>query len=394
MEKINKVLFVSSLYFPVMGGIQTSIDSYCKELNKRGIETAVLTKKYPPELTDSDIHDNTYIMRVVKPETDTDYLNVLKQIISENKIHTDIIHVIGVRRPLPLFALLLSRYLSVPCLMTFAGSDVPNGLIQEEMAVWEERKIDTINSIKQADGYSAYSTGIAKCAQSLMPFLNEIPIFKTGIDLDMIEKVKPYHDSCDYILTARRFVYSKGIDILLRAFAIVKDKFPKLQLYIAGYGEEQDHLEQLVSSLNLNSRVRFLGTIPLKELYAYMKGAKAHICPSRTEGGGNVNIEASACGCIPIGSRVGGIPEYILDKKTGFLFESENIYELADCICRVMAFGDDILRMKQNGMSYAQEFSIASLTNRYLELYRSLKMRSNFEPWSTLTKEMWNEIHS
>ena len=59
-----------------------------------------------------------------------------------------------------------------------------------------------------------------------------------------------------------------------------------------------------------------------------------------------------------------------------------------------MASGDDILRMKRNGIAYAQEFSIASLTDRYLELYRSLKIRSNFEPWSTLTKEMWNEIHS
>jgi len=49
-----------------------------------------------------------------------------------------------------------------------------------------------------------------------------------------------------------------------------------------------------------------------------MKGAVAHICPSRTEGGGIVNYEAEASGCLAIGSDAGGIPEYIQDGVTGF----------------------------------------------------------------------------
>ena len=47
MRKIKKVLFVLSIYKPNMGGVETSVESYCREYNKRGIETVVLTKKFP-----------------------------------------------------------------------------------------------------------------------------------------------------------------------------------------------------------------------------------------------------------------------------------------------------------------------------------------------------------
>ena len=47
MRKIKKVLFVLSIYKPNMGGVETSVESYCLEYNKRGIETVVLTKKFP-----------------------------------------------------------------------------------------------------------------------------------------------------------------------------------------------------------------------------------------------------------------------------------------------------------------------------------------------------------
>ena len=123
-----------------------------------------------------------------------------------------------------------------------------------------------------------------------------------------------------------------------------------------------------------------------------MKGAIAHICPSRSEGGGNVNIEASACGCVPIGSRIGGIPEYIKDNETGLLFESENINDLSEKMIYLLTNPKDKDKLIKNGLEFAKSFSIEAQTIKYLNIYSSITNSKDFKPWSKLTKDLYNEV--
>lgn len=388
MSKIKKVLFVLSIYKPNMGGVETSVESYCHEYNKRGIKTIVLTKQFPEQLSKYDIYDNTPVFRIPKPDTADEYRDFLANIMNNSELNADIIHVVGVRRPLPLFALLLARKLNIPCLMTFVGGDVAEG------PIWEEHKIDSIQSIAQADGYSAYSESIVNDARRVTGIQDDIPVIKTGLDLDKIATISPHKADCRYILSARRLVYDKGLDILIKAFAQVVSKHPELKLLIAGEGEEEENLKNLTDKLGLSSAVEFLGTIPLEHLYAYMKGAVAHICPSRSEGGGNVNIEASACGCIPIGANIGGISEYITDNETGFLFESENIDDLAQKIIKALNKSETNDRMIKNGLLFADSFSIEAQADKYITMYEELSCKNKFIPWSDLTKEFADVIES
>ena len=388
MRKIKKVLFVLSIYKPNMGGVETSVESYCREYNGRGIETVVLTKKFPENLPEYDVYDNTKVFRISKPDTDDEYRNFLTQILKNEELQADIVHVVGVRRPLPLFALLLARKFRVPCLMTFVGGDVAEG------PIWEEHKNDSINSIAQADGYSAYSESIVDDARRVANVSDAIPVIKTGLDLNKIQNIAPYNSNTPYIISARRLVYDKGLDILINAFSGVSKQFPDLKLLIAGEGEEEEKLKKLTFKLGLQNKIDFIGTIPLEKLYAYMKGAIAHICPSRSEGGGNVNIEASACGCIPIGANIGGISEYIKDNETGLLFESENSSDLAQKIIKTLH--NDVANDKliKNGLMFAQDFSIESQADKYIKIYRNMVTKDTFLPWSELTKEFKNVIES
>lgn len=388
MRKIKKVLFVVSIYKPNMGGVETSVESYCREYNRRGIKTVVLTKKFPDNLPAYDVYDNTEVFRISKPDTDEKYRNFLTQILENKELQADIIHVVGVRRPLPLFALVLARKLRIPCLMTFVGGDVAEG------PVWEEHKLDNINSIAQADGYSAYSESIVDDARRVANIYGSVPVIKTGLDLNKIQKIEPYNSNTPYIISARRLVYDKGLDILINAFSSVSKQFPDLKLLIAGEGEEEENLKKLTRDLGLQNKIEFIGTIPLEKLYAYMKGAIAHICPSRFEGGGNVNIEASACGCIPIGANIGGISEYIKDNETGLLFESENSNDLAQKIIKLLHNDGINDKLIKNGLMFAQDFSIESQAEKYIEIYQNMVTKGTFVPWSELTKEFKNVIES
>ena len=278
---IKKVLFVCSIYKPNVGGVETAVEELCSQYNSLGIETCVLTKKFPFDLPEYEKDNQTDIIRVKRPLTDTDYLELMKQLTSDIRLKADVIHVMGIRRPLPFFALFLARYYNIPIVMNFVGSDVLTSVNPEDLKIWEERKEDTINSVQQADGFISFSEGITRAARNLLPQLNSVTTVYSGIDLAKINRVSPKTGLGKYIVAARRLIYNKGIDILIKAFETVHKEFPDISLYIIGDGPEKENLINLSKNMGLTSCIHFTGTLSLAELFAYMKRAILHVCPSR-----------------------------------------------------------------------------------------------------------------
>lgn len=388
---IKKVLFVCSIYKPNVGGVETAVEELCSQYNSLGIETCVLTKKFPFDLPEYEKDNQTDIIRVKRPLTDTDYLELMKQLTSDIRLKADVIHVMGIRRPLPFFALFLARYYNIPIVMNFVGNDVLTSVNPEDLKIWEERKEDTINSVQQADGFISFSEGITRAARNLLPQLNSVTTVYSGIDLAKINRVSPKTGLGKYIVAARRLIYNKGIDILIKAFETVHKEFPDISLYIIGDGPEKENLINLSKNMGLTSCIHFTGTLSLEELFAYMKGAILHVCPSRAEGGGIVNVEASACGCIPIGSNVDGIPEYIQDKISGLLFKSENYDDLAEKILEVIKNTERKNLMQQNGYLFAKTFDIEVKAQEYLSVYKNISS-GKLKAWSLLSKQMMEVI--
>ncbi len=388
---IKKVLFVCSIYKPNVGGVETAVEELCSQYNSLGIETCVLTKKFPFDLPEYERDNETDIIRVKRPLTDLDYLELMERLTSDIRLKADVIHVMGIRRPLPFFALYLARYYNIPVVMNFVGSDVLTSVNPEDLKIWEERKEDTINSVQQADGFISFSEGITRAARNLFPKLNSVTTIYSGIDLAKINRVAPKIGLGKYIVAARRLIYNKGIDILIKAFETVHKEFPDISLYIIGDGPEKENLINLSKKMNLTNCIHFTGTLSLEELFAYMKGAIIHVCPSRTEGGGIVNVEASACGCIPIGSNVDGIPEYIQDKISGLLFKPESYVDLAEKILEVIKNTERKNSMQQNGYLFAKTFDIEVKAQEYLTVYKNISSKK-LKAWSQLSQQMMEVI--
>ena len=108
-------------------------------------------------------------------------------------------------------------------------------------------------------------------------------------------------------------------------------KHPRAKLVIAGQGREEENLKSLAQELGLSQQVMFAGFLEQTVLAAYIKGSRALVLPSLTEGLGRVAIEAQFLGRPVIASRVGGIPEIIADGETGLLVEPEDSRGLAEC---------------------------------------------------------------
>ncbi len=394
---MKKVLFISSLYYPNIGGIETMIKELSQQYRKIGIESVCLTKKWPVTLLDEGEFDGTKIYRVSNARTEDEFVGIINWIKNnEAKIKADIIHVIGIRRPLPLIALLLSRYWGVPIICTIAGGDVPDDFDPAPKVVWNEGKDFIPDVLMQSDSVNCVSNALVGDLKRVMPKLKNIKTLYAGLDLSIVKNSQVEKIKENYIFCFRRLDPSKGVDVLIKGFDCIKDKFPDLSLVIAGEGSEGQKLKDLVGSLKLNDRVMFIGSVSLSRGISLLKGASLTVVPSLSEGGGLVNIEAQASGCPVIASRVGGIPEYVRDGESGLLFKPGNYLELSEKITLLLNDKELQKKLVHGGIIHAQKFDWDTLIPEYLELYGDLinnyDKSKEFKPWSPLTKKLWDKI--
>jgi colanic acid/amylovoran biosynthesis glycosyltransferase len=181
------------------------------------------------------------------------------------------------------------------------------------------------------------------------------------------------------ILHVARLVEVKGTRYLLRAFAGLARRFDGVQLVIIGDGPLRRRLQALAASLGVRDRVEFLGALPHADVLSWTRKAAMLVLPGirtstgREEGLGMVLLEAAATGLPIIGSRVGGIPECILDGRTGFLVPERDEHALAQRITELL---DDPAKRHQMGLAgralVERQFDIQRQTAALESLYDSL----------------------
>src|SRR5216117_2153181 len=123
------------------------------------------------------------------------------------------------------------------------------------------------------------------------------------------------------LLTVRNLERRMGLDLLIRAMAILKRDRPEALLLIGGVGSVSQELESFSEVLGLREQVRFLGFIPDAALPLYYQAADVFVLPTRElEGFGLVTVEALACGTPVLGTPVGATPEILVPLSPALVF--------------------------------------------------------------------------
>jgi len=128
--------------------------------------------------------------------------------------------------------------------------------------------------------------------------------------------------------------YLKGVDVLIKAFKLIRDEFPEQRLRVIGHCDDRAPFDELRAG---DLRIEFMRGVPHEEAMHHMARCTVFVLPSRTEGMGRVLLEAMALRRPIIASRVDGIPHYIEDGENGLLFESESVDDLARQLHRVLS---------------------------------------------------------
>ena len=159
------------------------------------------------------------------------------------------------------------------------------------------------------------------------------------------------------LLTVAHLVERKGHEQVIRSLPIVRSVCPDVIYLVVGRGPTEGVLRALAQELGVSEAIRFCGYVSERDLPLYYGAADIHVMPSTcdgdVEGFGISFIEAAACGTPSIGSRSGGIPDAIMEGKTGFLVEPGDVGELATRITALITNEDLCKQMATNAYQTA-----------------------------------------
>jgi colanic acid/amylovoran biosynthesis glycosyltransferase len=184
------------------------------------------------------------------------------------------------------------------------------------------------------------------------------------------------------LITIARLTEKKGLEYSIRAVARLSQRFKKLEYNIIGDGDLHLELTRLIEALGVSSTVRLLGWKTQEEVKTLLDQSHLFVLASVESRNGDIEglpmvlQEAQAMGLPVVCTRHSGLPEGILDGKSGFLVPERDVDALADCLAGVISHPESWPEMGRKGRAFVEaEYDLNQRNDALVELYRQLRER-------------------
>jgi glycosyltransferase involved in cell wall biosynthesis len=197
----------------------------------------------------------------------------------------------------------------------------------------------------------------------------ELPVHSVVVgnpyDDQMFRNLENADRSGDLIFVGR-LVSDKGVDLLLRALAALRQSGIQSRLTIVGDGPERPALERQAQDLGLSASITFVGQENGSGLAERLNHHRILVVPSRwPEPFGIVALEAIACGCVVVGSAEGGLPEAI--GPCGLTFPNGNEAALAAVLRELLENPQRVAELRSGAGAHLGRFSRREVAKTYLQ---------------------------
>ncbi|MBC86389.1 MAG: hypothetical protein CL677_04350 [Bdellovibrionaceae bacterium] len=212
-----------------------------------------------------------------------------------------------------------------------------------------EQKISVVKSAVDPDKYDGFDRAV--CRKNLLAELK-------------------MNDPGFLIGNASAFTHQKGYDVLIQSLKPLNDKGLTFHCLLAGDGELLGEMKQLAKNLSLEKKITFLGF--RKDIPEFLSALDVLVMPSNNEGLGTLILDAISAGCGVVATRVGGIPEMVINGETGLTVSKGHHKELARAI-ETLAKDRELLKvLSENAKAYVRNnFSLNSMVEGNLKVYKS-----------------------
>jgi glycosyltransferase involved in cell wall biosynthesis len=202
-----------------------------------------------------------------------------------------------------------------------------------------------------------------------------VQVIYEGVDLDWIDT----HQSASVLKVGERLKVGtvaylspeKGHHVLLEAAARIISRFPEVVFVLVGKGESMSELREKIRELDIEDHVIFTGF--RDDIEALMKEFDIFCLPSLSEGLSSAILVAMASSLPVVATRVGGIPELVVDGESGVLVPANDARQLAAALGQVLESQSLRRRLGQAGRRRVeQKFMLQRKLDETEQLYLSL----------------------
>ena len=305
------------------------------------------------------------------------FLYYLKRVISD----VDIIHIQGLQYFNPLIASFIARrMIGMPVVVTAHGFGGESfwwkSQVKKDMMRILTRRTDLIISISmyvQNRLLRFFGTDV-----KVTTIYNGVDttFFNPNISGDYIRK-RLNLEGRFIVLFVGRLAWNKGLPDLIKAVAIAKNKISNITLLICGRGRLLNEIKKEVNQLGIEDSVRLIGFVDTCELPAYYASSDVVCFPSIFEPFGLVPVEAMSMSRPVIATKVGGIPEAVLDGENGILVPPRSPSKLAEALLNLALNPSLRYEMGRKGRETVKErFSIERMAQETHKHYTLLLNRA------------------
>lgn len=375
-RKPLKVAIVTEYYYPVLGGITEHVHNLALTLLKKGHDVRIITsyagdyKRDIGALKGKVIHIGRsipiyYNQSYARITVGTNLFHKMRETFEKEQF--DIVHVQSPLTPvLPLLAISLSNSPIVATLHTQFNNSKWLRIWKQPLEKYILSRISTFISVSEI------------AIESLKKFLsanyNYVSI-PNGINIEEFTPDGPINipllKDKNYInlLYVGRFDPRNGLSIVIEAFKLLSENYPKLRLLIVGYGPLMSYYESMIPN-NIKDRVLFLGKID-KERPEIYRGSHIVCLPYKMACFSVTLIEALASGVPVIGTDIPAFRKIIIPGYNGFLAD-QNPESFANFIKVLLNNPLLYYKIKRNTRESVKEYGWDIITEKVLETYYNL----------------------
>lgn len=342
----------------VPGGVQAQSLGLARELRRRGIETRVLgpCDGPPPEAFVTPLGNSlpTAANGSIAPLA-PDLPASLRTIRALNDEAFDVIHLHEPLAPGP--TMTTAWVHPAPIVATFhaAGTSASYRIFTAYLR-WLLERLDH-KVVVSKDAFALVHSHLG----------GDYELLFNGVELDLIRSTAPFPAECPTVFFLGRHEERKGLRVLVEAFTRHR---LDAQLWIAGEGPDTAELRRRTAG---DERIEWLGRIGDDEKWSRLRGADVFCAPSLGgESFGVVLIEAMAAGTTVVASDLDGYRNVATHDVDALLVEPGDADALARAIELALGAPQVAQRLRRAGDQRAEQFSMRTLVDRYLDIYLDL----------------------
>jgi glycogen synthase len=369
-----RVMFMSALYLPFMGGLEVLTAQLMAEFESRGHVVALLTSKGDRDLPDFDILDGIPVRRTdshdaIRARDGAAILRVQREIWEYvNEFEPDVIHAHDGAVSLWLYLRLIRDRPHAPIVLTL------HNVMSRQYDDNEQGLPGLLTLMRQADWITGVSEDVVTDAVGLLPeAADKITLIRNGVAAPPLAPTPVPANGPPRFLAVGRLVRQKGFDRAIAAVAELAPRHGELRLTIVGVGPLRAELEEQARELGVADRVEFAGTVDHDAIPALMSDAIALVMPSRFEGLPLVALEAAWMARPVVGTVAPGLSLAVVDGENGLLVDPEEPHALAAAMEALIL---DRNRADELGVAARrraeQQWSLEACADGYEAVYRRL----------------------